>query len=238
MFLVCGHKEICFPVLLFFDDLGGNTSHVLKCFCPLVTCLTSMQQNSTKEVAPEKTNKRNMSCFVKQQKLFLSDLLNVNTEMLLESLKKLENALIWSANNKNFLHLSWLFILKFWVNLFDHSAQKKSTSIDVIVQLHGVWEVLDLHETTFSKMKSPCKDASQLDACLQETMHSRDQQAWLDAHLHVWSCKAQTSMWDIVMWNVGSMTESITISRTSSRQQERDWHDLDIGHQSLMSSSG
>ena len=94
MFLVCGHKEICFPVLLFFDDLGGNTSHVLKCFCPLVTCLTSMQQNSTKEVAPEKTNKRNMSCFVKQQKLFLSDLLNVNTEMLLESLKKLENALI------------------------------------------------------------------------------------------------------------------------------------------------
>jgi len=26
------------------------------------------------------------------------------------------------------------------------------------------------------------------------------------------------------------MTESITISRTSSRQQERDGHDLDIGH--------
>ena len=37
-------------------------------------------------------------------------------------------------------------------------------------------------------------------------------------------------VWDIVIWNVGSMTESITISRTSSRQQERDWHDLDIGH--------
>jgi len=37
-------------------------------------------------------------------------------------------------------------------------------------------------------------------------------------------------LWDVVIWNVGSMTESITISRTSSRQQERDWHDLDIGH--------
>jgi len=37
-------------------------------------------------------------------------------------------------------------------------------------------------------------------------------------------------LWDVVIWNVGSMTESITISRTSSRQQERDWHDLAIGH--------
>jgi len=50
-------------------------------------------------------------------------------------------------------------------------------------------------------------------------------QIFLHEHDDMFLC-----LWDVVIWNVGSMTESITISRTSSRQQERDWHDLDIGH--------
>jgi len=70
MFVVSGHKEICLPVLLFFDDFGGNTLHVLKCFCPVVTCLTSMEQNLPKKWHQKRQTEE--TCLVSQSNKMFS----------------------------------------------------------------------------------------------------------------------------------------------------------------------